>query len=102
MVVIAALLFGFLAFVMLANAFQSFRAQAHVAGRVSPDEEHGVRKGLRRSARSNVVVGLSFALAAFLFRWNWPLALAIGVWPILAFALLFATGNVDVISKLSE
>ncbi len=102
MATFVSLVFALLAFFTLGNAVQSLRARSLASGLVPPEELLRTQDALRRSAGLNGLVGLTFAAAAVLVWWSLPFALVLGGWPILVFAVMFATGNVDVISKLSS
>ena len=102
MLAIATLLFGMLALLTLANGIQSLRAQAFVPQSSPPEDWEKVRGALRSGVLRNVLIGICFAAASGLVWSSWPLALVVGGWPVVLFALLAATGRITVIGRLGS
>jgi len=93
-------IFGFLGLLLLQNGVMSIRMRNRIAQEF--DRSPGQRRRRTIAALVALGAGASMILAAALVWRYWPIALVLGIWPVVLFALLYAAGGVKIISTLSS
>ncbi|GEM_PF-6084365 len=95
------LFFGSIAFMMFAQVFNALRVPSSAFDAASERSLEEVRRSLQASATLMFAIGLVFAIAGATAWVSWPLGLGIACVPFLLGILLYLTGGLEIISRLS-
>ncbi len=99
MQLLASVAFGLLALERLSYCVLMHRARGSVRAALTPEMRDQGMRALRGGIIAAGSTALLFSVACALVWSNPAAGLAIGALPFLVFGVLFATGNVDVISR---
>jgi len=102
MQVAGSLIFALLGLLLASNGIGNLVGRKTALAAIPVDQQAMVVKVMTRSALFAVIAGLSFLIASVLVWIRWPVAVAFASWPIVLFGFFWATGGVDVISKMSS
>lgn len=102
LVPVLSVVFALLALLALGQIVSALRARRLLPELAAPEDRPRISHAVLAMSRTNAVVGVFFAGGAAVVWSSLPFGIVLGGLPLVAFALLAATGNVAVISKRSS